>query len=67
MTTPTVYAVMKATIEIPVRPSSPCETLEQMHQAAKREAEGILRNHLGPKMHLVGQIEFSHAIVKGDA
>jgi hypothetical protein len=34
---------MKVTIEIPVRSSSSGETLEQLHETAKREAEGVLR------------------------
>ncbi len=61
---PSVYAVMKVTIEIPVRASSPAETFEQMHQAAQREAEGALRNRLPNDMHVVGKVEFSHAIIK---
>lgn len=64
MSNPTVYAVMKATIEIPVRPSGAAETLEQMHKVAKDEAEGILRNTLRDGMRVVGQVEFSHAVVK---
>lgn len=65
MNTPTVYAVMKVTIEIPVRPSNSGETLTQMHDASVREAEGILRNKLGPEFRVTGQVEFSHAIIKG--
>jgi len=57
---------MRATIEIPVRPSGSSETLDQMHEAAKREAEGILRNSLPDKYRVVGNVEFSHAIVKGN-
>lgn len=65
MSKPTVYAVMKATIEIPVQPSSSAETFAQMHEAAKREAEAKL-NHLllSEGVRLVGSVEFSHAIVK---
>jgi len=63
----TVFAVMRVTLEIPVRPSGPDETLEQMHRAAKREAAGILTHALGNKAKVVGEIEFSHAIVKGGA
>lgn len=66
MKTPTVYAVMTATIEIRVRPSSGAETLEQMHEASKREAEGILRNKLPEGIAVVGPVTFSHAIIKGD-
>lgn len=63
--TPSVYAVMKVTIEIQVRPSSSNENFEQMHTAAKNEAEGILRNSLPPgKFRVLGPAEFSHAIVK---
>ena len=60
---PTVYAVMKATIEIPVRSSGSGETFEQMHDAAKREAEGVLRNAL-KDVRVIGAVEFSHAVVK---
>lgn len=63
MQTSTVYAVVKATIEIPVRASSPEETLAQLQKAAEREAEGILRNNLSDKFRLVGRPEFSHATV----
>lgn len=59
----TVYAVMKATIEIPVRSSESGETFEQMHAAAKREAEGVLRNAL-KDVRVIGAVEFSHAVVK---
>lgn len=65
MSAPTVYAVMKATIEIPVRSSGSGETLEQMHKAAKSEAEGILRNTLAGKARVVGDVEFSYAVIKG--
>lgn len=67
MSKPTVYAVMKATIEIPVRASESGETLEQMHEAAKREAEGILRNRMPDDVRVIGRVEFSHAIVKAGA
>lgn len=67
MIPPTVMAVMKVTIEIPVRASSVKETFEQMHNAAKREAEGILRNKLPDGIRVIGPVEFSHAIVKGRA
>lgn len=61
---PTVYAVMTATIEIPVRSSSPDETLQQLYDVSKREAEGILANKLGREFHLVqGSIKFHRAIV----
>lgn len=63
MSKPTVYAVMKATVEIPVRSSMSGETFEQMYEAAKHEAEGILRNSL-KDVRVVGAIEFSHAVVK---
>lgn len=64
MSRPTVCAVMKATILIPVRSSSPGETMEQLYTASKSEAEGILRNHLGDKFQVVGPVEFSHAVIK---
>lgn len=60
---PTVFAVMKATIEIPVRSSQSGETFEQMHDAAKHEAEGILRNSL-KEVRVIGAVEFSHAVVR---
>jgi hypothetical protein len=63
----TVFAVMKVILEIPVRPSHPSETLAEMHTAAKREAAAILNHALGDKAKVVGEIEFSHAIVKGGA
>lgn len=61
---PTVLAVMQVVIEVPVRPSSASETFEQMHEAAKREAEGALRNRLPSDMRIVGPVTFSHATVK---
>lgn len=64
MSGPTVYAVMKAAIEIPVQPSNSAETLKQLYEAAKNEAEGILRNKLTNEFRIVGKVEFSHAIVK---
>lgn len=39
--------------------------MEQMHEAAKREAEGILRNALPNKFDVVGPVVFSHAVIKG--
>lgn len=60
---PTVCAVMKATIEIPLRSSSPGETFEQMHEMAMREAEGNLRLMLKDGCRIVGKVEFSHAVV----
>jgi hypothetical protein len=65
MSRPTVCAVMTVTIEIPVRASGAGETFEQMHNAAKSEAEGILRNSLpADKFRVVGPVTFSHATVK---
>jgi hypothetical protein len=64
MTRPTVYAVMKATIEVHVRSSSAEETLEQMHAVAKREAEDILRNSKMEGIRVIGAVEFSHAVIK---
>jgi hypothetical protein len=61
---PTVFAVMKATIEIPVRSSESGETFEQMHTAAKMEAEGILRNLLTTNVRVIGDVKFLHAVVK---
>ena len=67
MSKPTVFAVMTATIEISVRSSESGETFEQMHDVAKREAEGILRNRLPPGCRVIGSVKFSHAVVKGEA
>ena len=69
MKSPTVYAVMKVTIEIPVRSSESGETLEQLHEAAKKEAEGILRNKGVDKnghqwFRVVGDVQFSHAVIR---
>lgn len=65
MSQPTVCAVMKVTIEVPVRSSHVGETFAQMYEAARREAEGVLRSRLPPdSFRVVGPIEFSHAIVK---
>lgn len=60
----TVHAVMRVTIEIPVRASSSGETLQQMHDISKREAEDILRNKLPEDFRISGPIEFSHAVVR---
>lgn len=64
MNKPTVYAVMKVTIEIPVRASGAEETLAELHRVSLREAEGILRNRLTDDFRVVGPIEFSHAVVR---
>lgn len=66
MTQATVYAVMKVTIEVPVRSSQPGETMENMLKASQREAEGILRHKLDPAFHIAGPITFSHAVVRED-
>lgn len=63
-TTTTVYAVIKETIEIPVRSSSPQETLEELQRVSLKEGEAILRGHLPEKFRLVGNPEFSHAVVR---
>lgn len=60
----TVYAVMRVTIEIPVRSSSSKETLDQMLTASRQEAEGILRTKLPNEFRVSGLVEFSHAIVR---
>lgn len=60
----TVSAVMKVTIEVPVRSSESGETMEQMYEASKREAEGVLRNKLTIDFRIIGPIEFSHAVVR---
>jgi hypothetical protein len=64
MSKPTVYAVMKVTIEIPVRCSGSGETVEDLYRVSKNEAEGILRNRLPNDFRVIGQVEFSHAVVK---
>ena len=61
---PTVCAVMKVTVEIPMRASDSNETFIQMYEASQREAEGILRNKLGPEFRVIGPVEFSHAVIK---
>lgn len=61
---PTVYAVMKVIIEIPVRGSGSEEKLCDLYEVAKREAENILRNKLTHEFRIIGSVEFSHAIVK---
>lgn len=55
---------MQVTIEIPVRASEPGETLEQMNDAASKEAEGILRNKLGQEFRIAGPVTFSYAVIK---
>jgi len=62
--TTSVYAVMKATIEIPVRSSDPKETLEELQRVALSEAEEILRGKLPNDFKIVGKPEFSHAVVR---
>lgn len=62
----TVYAVMKVMVEIPVRASSPKETLEELERVSRKEAEWVLRQHLGAPLKVVGPMEFSHAIVRAD-
>jgi hypothetical protein len=64
MASPTVYAVMKVTIEIPVRPSQVGETIEELYRVSKLEAEGILRNKLPDNFRIAGDVVFSHAVVK---
>lgn len=60
----TVHAVMKVVIEIPVQASNSGKTIEQLYNAAKNEAEGILRNNLPNQFRIVGKVEFSHAFIK---
>lgn len=59
-----VQAVMKVTIEIPVRASSPKETIEQLHGIAVKEAESILRNNLPADFIVIGKPELSYVKVK---
>lgn len=59
----TVYAVLRAVVEVPVRSSEATETLQQMMEVAKREAEGVLRNSL-PTACRVETVTFSHAVVR---
>lgn len=61
----TVHAAVRATIEVPVRASESGESLQQLHDVALREAEGILRNQLPPGIRVSG-LEFSHAVVRAD-
>jgi hypothetical protein len=55
---------MKVTIEIPVRASSPKETIEQLHGIAVKEAESILRNNLPADFIVIGKPELSYVKVK---
>lgn len=64
MSRPTVFAVMRAAIEIPVQTSGAGETLEQLYEAAKNDAEGIIRCKLPNQFRLIGKVEFSHAVIK---
>ena len=64
MTTSTVHAVMTVTIEIPVRASSPKETLEELERVSVKEAEGILRNKLPPEFRVIGTPKFEYATVR---
>ena len=60
----TVHAVMKVTIEIPVRASSPNETLAQLEEVSRKEAERILSNKLPPDFRVLGKPEFAYATVR---
>lgn len=65
MSNPTVYAVVKVTIEIPVRASESGEKLVDLHRVAKSEGEDILRHLLKDTgIKAVSPVEFSHALVK---
>lgn len=66
MTASTVHAVMTVMIEIPVRSSSPKETLEELERVAVKEAENILRNSLPTNFRVIGTPQFSHATVRRD-
>lgn len=60
----TVCAVCRVTIEIPVRSSSPNESLQDLYRVSKQEAEAIIRNKLPDDFRVVGPVEFWHATVK---
>lgn len=60
----TVYAVMKVVIEIPVRASSPKETLEELERVSMKEADRVLREKLPDCFRIIGTPEFSHATVR---
>jgi len=62
--TSTVHAVMRVMIEVPVRASSPDETLAQLLEAAQREAEGVLRNKLPREFRVCSQVEFAYATIR---
>ena len=64
MTKPTVYAVMKVTIEVPVRCSNAEETCVQLYEVSKREAEAIIQAHLPKHFRTVGPIEFAYAVIR---
>jgi len=59
----TVHATMRVVVEIPIRPSSTDETMQQMLDASKKEAEGILRNRLPKEFRVAGPVEFVRATV----
>lgn len=60
---PSVHAVCTCQIKIFVRASNSGETLQQMYDAAQREAEGILRNNLPNNIQVQGAVTFLHAVV----
>lgn len=60
----TVYAVVKVTIEVPVRASSGAETVDELIMVSQKEAEEILSNNLNKCFKIISPVEFSHAIVK---
>lgn len=64
MNKPTVYAVVTATIEVRVQPSSCEEKLIDLYRVAEREAAEMLQVGLPQGMRVVGEPKFSHAVVK---
>lgn len=60
----TVNAVVTLTVEIPVRSSSPNETLAQLKEAAEKEAGRIIDNDLPPRWRAVGTPQFIYATVR---
>jgi hypothetical protein len=60
----TVCAVMRVTVEIPVRSSSAEETCAQLFEASLREAETLLRTKLPSDFLVVGKPEFAYATIK---
>lgn len=62
----TVHAVMTVMIEIPVRASSGGETLDQLEDVSRKEAERILLNKMPQEFRIIGKPQFSYATVRAN-